>query len=306
MKSGSYDGLDEESYHADEALSSTTLKEVRRSPRHAHAKAMKLRGKTTKTLTLGRLLHACVLEPERFAQEYAPPLDPARHPNALRSQDDYKACCKTLGLPVSGTKALLKKRIQEAAEDAEFWDDLEEAHAQGRTLISQADFEVCAGVLASVEQHAKALKVFSEGVSERSIFWVDPGTGQPCRVRPDYYREDIGVVFDLKSTADAGFEAFRRDIFRYGYHISAAMYLDGCRSQGFKATAFAWLAIEKEPPYAIGLYLASPELLEAGEVAYRECLQTYATCRKQGHWPAYSDDFVTIDLPDWVKAREVA
>ncbi|WP_196221211.1 PD-(D/E)XK nuclease-like domain-containing protein [Sansalvadorimonas verongulae] len=303
MDNGIYDNLDEEVYHSDEALSSTVLKELRRSPRHAYSRIQQERGKTTQSLTLGRLLHACVLEPERFKKDYAPPLDPATYPDALVSQENYKACCKTLGLPVSGTKAVLKERIQEAASDAVFWDDLLEQHAKGRELISQADFEICAGVMASVNQHSKASKVFSDGVAERSLFWDDPATGQACRARLDYYREDLGVVFDLKTTTDARLDAFQRDVFKYGYHISAAMYLEGCRQRGLKATAFAWLAIEKEPPYAIGLYMASPEMLVAGDNDFRDYLSTFAACKEANFWPSYSDDFVTIDLPPWAQNK---
>ncbi|MTI12418.1 PD-(D/E)XK nuclease-like domain-containing protein [Sansalvadorimonas verongulae] len=299
METGIYDNLDEELYHSDEAVSSTILKEMRRSPRHAYSRTQQERGKTTRTLTLGRLLHACVLEPDRFKKDYAPPLDPAAYPDALVSQEDYKACCKTLGLPVSGTKQVLKERIQEAADDAVFWDDILAEHSKGRTLISQPDFDICAGVMSSVQHHGKASKVFTDGVSERSLFWEDPGTELACRARMDYYREDIGVVFDLKTTTDARLESFQRDVFKYGYHISAAMYLEGCRQLGLKATAFAWLAIEKEPPYAIGLYMASPEMLAAGDNDFRDYLATFAACKESSFWPSYSDDFVTIDLPPW-------
>ena len=303
METGIYDNLDEDAYHADESLSSSIIKEMRRSPRHALARAMHVRGETSKTLTLGRLLHACVLEPERFAQDYAPPLDQAAYPDAMVSQEDYKACCKTLGLPVSGTKAALKERIKEAADDAQFWDDILADYTGSRTLISQADFEICAGVMNSVRQHTKASKVFTGGVSERSLFWVDPKTELPCRARLDYYREDLGVVFDLKTTSDARLESFQRDVFKYGYHLSAAHYLEGCRQLGLKATAFAWLAIEKEPPYAIGLYMASPEMLQTGAGDVQDYIATFAACKEARVWPSYSDDFVTIELPPWAKEQ---
>ena len=299
METGIYDGLPEEAYHGDPAISSTTLKEMRRSPLHCYARKAGERDKTTKTLTLGRLLHCSVLEPERFQEDFAPPLDAAAFPDALKSQDDYKSCCKELGLPVSGSKAALKERIQSATQDAVFWDDLLAEHTGQRTLVSQGDFDICTGVMASVGQHAKASKVFSGGISERSLFWEDASTGQMCRARMDYYREDLGVVFDLKTTTDARMDAFQRDIFKYGYHISAAMYLAGCRALGLKATSFAWLAIEKEPPYAIGLYVASADMLLAGLEDYTRFLGTYAECMETSLWPSYSDDFVTVELPHW-------
>ncbi|GAA4648399.1 hypothetical protein GCM10023116_06680 [Kistimonas scapharcae] len=72
-----------------------------------------------------------------------------------------------------------------------------------------------------------------------------------------------------------------------------------------KATGFAWLAIEKEPPYAIGLYMASPELLMQGHDLYRQYLVNYHGCRETGIWPAYATDFLTIDLPEWAKPADL-
>jgi exodeoxyribonuclease VIII len=117
----------------------------------------------------------------------------------------------------------------------------------------------------------------------------------------DYYREDLGVIFDLKTTTDARPQAVQRDIMKYGYHKSAAHYLNGCRALGIPGDNFAWIFIEKEPPYAIGLYFCSPDLLLRGEIEMEKYAAEYFACKRSGEWPAYSPEFQTIDAPSWAQ-----
>jgi hypothetical protein len=95
--------------------------------------------------------------------------------------------------------------------------------------------------------------------------------------------------------------AVERDVQKWGYHLSAAHYLNGCQARGLPGDNFAWIFIEKKPPYAIGLYFASPDLLLRGKTDMRGYLDRYAECLAHDVWPAYSPDFQTIDLPAWAK-----
>lgn len=307
MKPGIYDSLPEMDYHQGEGLSASTLVEMGRSPAHCKAMMDGLREKRTRALDLGQALHCAVLEPERFPSAYieAPnPLDP-KYEGVLPVADvKLKEHCKALG--ISGYSKLkkddLKKAILEVAPESRFWDEVvAEAEAMA-TVLSENDMDLCQGVMASVQSHCKASSAFSKGIAERSIYWEDSETGFLCRGRMDYYREDLGIIFDLKSCVDARYSKFQRDIMNYHYHQKASWYLDGCRALGLPANGFAWLAIEKEQPYAIGLYMASDEMLELGRAEIRLMLNQFAECQQSGIWPGYPDEFCTIELPDWAKA----
>ena len=51
--------------------------------------------------------------------------------------------------------------------------------------------------------------------------------------------------------------------------------------------------------YAVGLYMASPEMLARGEELRREYLTNFARCKLSGVWSGYAGEFQTIDLPAW-------
>ncbi len=304
MKPGIYDGLPDAVYHDAPGVSSSVLKEMGRSPAHCRAKQDGDRNKRTKALETGIILHCAVLEPERFAQDYALPPMRINYPDALATVEEMKARCEALGLPKTGKKEDLIKRLREDENGTLFWDDIIEEYRENKILLSETDMALCQGVMTSVSAHSKAAKAFRDGVAERTLVWHDEATGELCRARMDYYREDLGMIFDLKSCRDARYDPFQRDIPKYGYHISAAMYLEGARACGLKATGFAWLAIEKEPPYAIGLYMASAEMLIEGYERFREYLDLFHACQETDNWPAYAEAFLTIELPPWAIASQ--
>lgn len=307
MKPGFYDGLPEMDYHQGEGLSASTLVEMGRSPAHCKAMMDGQREKRTRSLDLGQALHCAVLEPERFPNAYmlAPnPMDEQYADIVPVADVHLKAHCKKIG--ISGYSKLkkpeLKAAILEVAPETQFWDQVYDAATDGFSILNETDMEHCQGAMASVAAHSKASKAFSKGVAERSMYWIDEVTGILCRARMDYYREDLGIIFDLKSCVDARYSKFQRDIMNYYYHQKAAWYLDGCQKVGLPANGFAWLAIEKEPPYAIGLYMASEEMLELGRTGMSDLLDQFAHCQSSGNWPGYTDEFCTIELPGWATA----
>ena len=104
MKPGIYDGLPDAVYHDAPGVSSSVLKEMGRSPAHCRAKQDGDRNKRTKALETGIILHCAVLEPERFAQDYALPPMRINYPDALATVEEMKARCEALGLPKTGKK----------------------------------------------------------------------------------------------------------------------------------------------------------------------------------------------------------
>lgn len=299
LKPGIYDDLSSDDYHGANGISSSTLKEMARSAAHCKAKRDGDRALSTAATNIGIVLHTAVLEPEVFVRQYAKKPTVAGFPDALVSLDDYKACAKKLKLPVSGTKDALKQRIQEADSSVLFFDDVIAEQTQNKTVLNDGDWELCDGVVKAIGMHEKARKALSNGVAERSVVWDDPITQELCKARFDYYREDLGIIFDLKTCVDARQWQATRAIEKYKYHVSAAMYLEGARANGLKANGFAWLFVEKEAPYAVGLYMASAAMVSKGAEQFRTWLNQYHDCQQSGIWPCYPSEFTTIELPEW-------
>lgn len=259
-------GITDDTYHGDTTtISSSGLRTlIDRSP--AHYRAEQSRPKTeTPALLLGRAIHARVLEPETFTERFAV-------------------------APVCDRRTKEGKAI---------WTAHLELHPDA-TTITAADSEVIEGIARAIEAHPIARSAIEGAQAELSGYYVDPETGVRCRIRPDALRADIGVIVDLKSALDASPRAFERVMHQRGYHVQASMYAAGYHAiTGEALTDFLIVAVEKAPPYAIGVYRISDAALMVGRATYRDALRLYAECLAADRWPGYSDRIEALTLPTW-------
>ncbi len=62
---------------------------------------------------------------------------------------------------------------------------------------------------------AIAGNLLQNGVAEESLFVEDTEFGIIRKCRPDYYREDLGIVIDLKTTKDSSDRSFANSIVNF-------------------------------------------------------------------------------------------
>jgi exodeoxyribonuclease VIII len=106
-------------------------------------------------------------------------------------------------------------------------------------------------------------------------------------------------LVDLKTTTDASPAGFARAVERYRYHVQAAYALDGWpQAGGGTVERFVFIAVEKTPPYAVGLYDLSPALLRQGRWLYQQALRTAEGCLTRQYWPGYDPEIITLPLGD--------
>lgn len=172
---------------------------------------------------------------------------------------------------------------------------------QGRTILTDEQFAQLSAMRDAVMDHpmARALLTSKPGVAEYSVYWNDPITGELCRCRPDFWRED-DVIVDLKTTDDASPEGFAKSIANWRYDVQDPYYRDGIKAAtGRTVKAFVFLAVEKKFPHAVGCYVLDPESVELGRAQYRADLDRFHECRVSEQWPGYGDKIQTISLPAW-------
>lgn len=171
------------------------------------------------------------------------------------------------------------------------------AHAD-RICIMQEEYETICAMHDAIQAHPVAHALMSGGIGETSYFWTDPATGVLCKCRPDYLRAD-GLIVDLKTCQDASPQGFAKAAAQYRYHVQDAHYHAGVQAlEGIDPT-FTFLAVEKEPPFNIGLYLPDTTFTAAGLVEREKNLHTYADCARRDRWPGYSTEFQVLSLPNW-------
>lgn len=215
------------------------------------------------------------------------------------------------------------------------WSDVQAEWLQNnghRTVLNQDQWDQLHQMRDAVMAHPAARALLSvPGWAELSVYWNDPVTGELCRCRPDFWRQD-GVLVDLKTTEDASADEFARSIANWRYHVQHPFYVDGVTEALKQASAknlaeafgvdntqpstlpppappapkaFVFLAVEKTAcvvngqAKGVAVYSLDAESVALGRVLYRADLNTYADCNATGVWPGYGDKIQNIKVPAW-------
>lgn len=179
-----------------------------------------------------------------------------------------------------------------------------DASAEGKTLLTEADYDLATEIGHSVLLHPVGNRMAGDSViNEASFFVTDPDTGLKLKARPDSYHEGSGIIYDLKTCQSADPRAFQRDVLTYGYHIQSAFYLHVLELAGYKAERFIFACVEKTAPYAVSVNELSQEYLAYGRMQMHSALAQIADAEKSGVYDTgWSIGVNTIDLPKWLEA----
>jgi hypothetical protein len=161
-----------------------------------------------------------------------------------------------------------------------------------------------ARAMAESIMHHPAARALLEAADSHEVSMLWEHDGVPCKARPDALVPSIGAVVDVKTTIDAGPDAFMRAIWNFGYHRQAAHYMPGVRSLRWEYDweYYAIIALEKEPPYLVAVYELRDDAIAAGETQLAPLRQRWAECMRTGHWPGYPAGSTQISLPPWAWA----
>ena len=222
-----------------------------------------LEDESTKALEFGSAFHCALLEPDRFALEYAV-------------------------MPDFGDRRFAGPKAEHAKWEKKYGK---------RKQISQADMKTILGMIAGIRRRKFSDNLTRGGQSELTLRWIDEESGLRCKARADYYVKEFAMAVDVKSTIDASDEAFARTSSKYGYARQDAHYRAGFAANGLPLEAFVFLAVEKEPPYEPALYVLDDFSRERGELSIRRDLNRLGECIANKIFPGYSEEIRVLRLP---------
>ena len=244
-------------YNEIPAVRRSDLWEIRKSPAH-YLYAVTHEGKTTPALAFGTAAHKFILEPDLFWDEYA-----------------------------------LAPEVDRRTKEGKItWNQhLREIEEMGKSSISISDFAVIEDMDRAIQANPTAKVLLKTGRHEVPIQWTDPLTGELCKCRPDCLMEYSGVkyIVDYKTTTSCESGAFERSCRSYGYQLQAAMYSEGVFNETLETYRFAFVAQEKNPPYAVRVYFCDQGFIDEGLQLFRELIGIYHECKESGEWPGYED-----------------
>lgn len=154
----------------------------------------------------------------------------------------------------------------------------------GADPVTESEFEQALAIATAVRTDAHVIEILDCGEAEVSLF-QERGKGLlPLKARLDFLT-DAGMILELKMTVDASPLGFAAQVYRFGYHLQAAIYMELAGIENLNQ--FVFVSVEKTPPYPVGIYLLSEEVLDDGRRLYRDMLEKFDTCWVSDEWPGY-------------------
>lgn len=259
-----------EDYHADKsAVSSSGLRQIEKSPATFYQNfflRLPEAEKKSKAKTIGTLCHQAILEGSKFLENFVlmPDFGDMRSSKNREARDEWLAT------------------------------------VEGKTVVKQDELDVIKGTIEAIVNHEGAFNLLKDGKTEISGYYADPETGILCRIRPDFLSFNLMALVDVKTTIDCSREGFAKSIWNYRYDFQLAMYSEGIKQITGKEVDYpAFIAVEKEPPYEVAVYIADKEMIDKGREDYRKSLLTLKACLDTDTFPKYQSKIEEISLPRW-------
>ena len=169
-----------------------------------------------------------------------------------------------------------------------------EALANGsQPLLHKEWLQICA-MQDAVMAHPVARELFTGHKAEQSVFWEEDGLMLKCR--PDAWKP--GLLIDLKTARDANPNEFGKTAHEYGYHQSAAHYIDGVKAATGEELPFLFVLVEKTEPYLVSVVELDIEAVNLGRQLNDRAKRIYRECVESGKWHGYPGQ-TTAFLPMW-------
>lgn len=272
-------GIPAEDYHARVlgVVNKGALDQIAKTPAHYRSWLVEPQPEETPALKFGKALHARIMEPERFSDTYI-----AEQKHQFRRLTDAQRNAK--------------KPSDETLRAIEYWDAWA-VQAAGKIEFSAEDATKLEGMRDSIMAHPIASKLFVNGIAEATAVW-DEG-GLVCKSRMDYWRADLGVIADLKTTEDARPGAFARSVAAYRYAVQHAHYCAGVGALTGSVPSFLFVAVEKSPPYAVAVYQLDAESIAKGHELRDRDMARLDECLQSDQWPGYPTGVTSLSLPNW-------
>lgn len=239
-------------------LSYTALKAFAKSPNHYLAYIGEERTQSPAML-VGSALHCLLLEPERYADRYVVA------PIINKRTDAGKAEWAQFVADAGERDVLTQKQ----ADDVHRMHDAAVAIPRVTTLLRGCTMETqYKGDIGGIE---------FRGVADAS---------------------NANRVIDVKTTADASPDGFKRQISNLDYYLQAVIYKRLC-----DVDEFFWLAIESAAPHNVGIYTPSVDGLIATEAYLDDLIERFQAW--DGKPQGYTPEPMELDLPPWHKAWKI-
>jgi hypothetical protein len=180
-----------------------------------------------------------------------------------------------------------------------------EARRRGQTPMLRKEWDQASSIVDAARDELACWDIepglLADGKPEQTITWTDPVFEVACRCRPDWLRDDLTVIEDVKTSSRGADPAFfaRKTVPDFGYDLRAAMYLRGLKAATGVAAVWRWIVVETVPPYVVSVVTPSELMLAVGNAKLDRALEMWRDCLATGLWPAYGRDVHVAEPARW-------
>lgn len=169
-----------------------------------------------------------------------------------------------------------------------------EAREEGLIPLTPKEWASIVGMRDSVMAHPDARQLFTGHRAEESVFWEEDGLALKCR--PDAWQPN--TLADLKTGRSADPNEFGKTAAEYGYHQSAAHYIDGVKQLTGEELPFPFVLVEKTEPYYVSVVQLDESSIDIGRQLNHRAKRIYQECVETGNWPGYPA-VEPVSIPMW-------
>jgi hypothetical protein len=169
-----------------------------------------------------------------------------------------------------------------------------EALAAGKQPLLTKEMVQVTAMFDAVMAHPLARAAFTRHKAEQSVFWEEDGLALKCR--PDAWKPS--TLIDLKTARSADPNEFGKTAHEFGYHQSAAHYIDGVKAATGEELPFHFVLVEKTAPYLVSVVELDDEAINIGRQLNDRAKRIYRECVENNTWPGYPNADL-ISLPMW-------
>jgi len=264
-------GLPFDEYLQLDGLNGSLMSHGRTSMRHMNHEATKRDQKETPAMRWGKISHAAILEPERFAVESS------IWEGAKRSGNAYKEFVMN-------------------APDPEL-------------VITEEESDKLSLMQERVCENDMALQLIDETAHEVSFNWNVPNLYGTGKARLDMYRpsEDHtgGVICDYKTTADITPYGFWKTAYGQWYHAKMGWYVHGVEIVTGERLPVWMIVQENKAPFDCWVCQMGPEIVKIGEEEAVAMARQYRASQVCGQFGGVVDGVVEYELPAWAYSDKV-
>jgi exodeoxyribonuclease VIII len=250
--------ITEAEYRKATGLSQSSLKEFLISPAHYLASTEKTK-EPTKAMQFGTAFHAHLLQ-----------ANPEEH-------------------------YAVKNKVDGRSKEGKAYNEQFALENAGKIILDSEEHDKIVSMADSVMANGFAGDVIQSLThKEFAVFGINHGIRLKGLI--DGYNEKEGIVIDLKTAEDASPVGFRKAILDRGYALQQVHYTWLLTNAGKPVNAFYFIAIEKEPPYAVGVYKINADSLTKSFKIWDDALDSFFVCQASGAYPAYDEEPIEITL----------